>query len=292
MARPALLAVILCAKCFSVGFATGDFPDLGEPKFGGLSVTCVDDGSDCAGTVCDWLNLVAFRGKFKSLAETRSFLVERLETLRGDHLQHLRLSPELMGKIKRNLTETECSFKPTDTEFRPWNHAIDGRSVSENHKLLVDTTHGEYDECGTFNPGDEGVYVVNVHADAPGPERMHHHQSLSIFIHYGFAPCQFGVKPDGTYEPSHETCEREVTKETPKFLEVLFVGSQWLHANWLLPPMAFPNARNCPHDLAPQHYGDRGFMMRVFFPLNETDVHYPPTPKNAHWAPGAEAQVV
>lgn len=263
------------------------FPDYGEPTFAGLSVTCLADGPECGGTVCDWLNLVAFRGGFPSLAATRAFLLERLDTLSDDALQHIRLSSALLDEIKTNITASECEHAPKDTQFRPWNKAIDGMSAPENHKILVDTTGGSQDASGAFTPGGkDGVFVANVHANAPGPERMHHHQLLSIFIHYGFEPCQYGVNPDGSYEPGppgFETCEQDVTPETPKFLEVFFVGSQWLHANWLLGPMAFPNARNCPHDLAPEHYGERGFMMRIFFPLNETDVYYPPNPNGTRF---------
>merc|ERR1711918_335292 len=43
--------------------------------------------------------------------------------------------------------------------------------------------------------------------------------------------------------------------------------------------MTFENARNCPHELAPDHYGEHGFMMRIFFPMNETDVWYPRDPR-------------
>ena len=55
------------------------------------------------------------------------------------------------------------------------------------------------------------------------------------------------------------------------------VGSQWLHANLMAPVMALPLARSCPHELAPSGHGkDRGFMMRIIFPLNEKDAPYPP----------------
>ena len=60
--------------------------------------------------------------------------------------------------------------------------------------------------------------------------------------------------------------------------EVLFTGTQGLHANVLLPPMAWRNARNCPHDQAPGKYAvdGRGFMCRLFFPMGEGTVAYPP----------------
>lgn len=278
-----LAQALIVAFHLVTGSSAQEFLDYGEPTFSGLSVTCVDDGAKCGGTVCDWLNLVAFRGNFSSLEATRAFLLGRLDTLTYDHLQHVRLSPMLFDKIKTNMTDSECDFAPTATDFRPWNSAIDGNSAPDNHKILVDTTGGSVDaSTGAFTPGDKGVFIANVHADAPGPESMHHHQALSIFIHYGFAPCQFGVDVDGSFEPGppgYETCEQEVTIDTPKFLEVLFTGSQWLHGNWLLAPMALPNARNCPNDLAPEHFGERGFMMRIFFPMNETNVFLPPDPR-------------
>ena len=95
---------------------------------------------------------------------------------------------------------------------------------------------------------------------------------------YGFPPCQVGYNPDGsTEDPVHPPCVNTVTNHTPPEFVALFVGSQWLHANLMTPVMALPLARNCPHELAPSGYGkDRGFMMRIFFPLNETDVPYPP----------------
>merc|ERR1711972_90777 len=99
---------------------------------------------------------------------------------------------------------------------------------------------------------------------------------------YGFdPPCQYGIDEDGTVDASAAGCATTVTPESPKTLDVLFTGPQWLHSNWLLRPMAFDNARNCPHELAPSHYGAHGFMMRIFIPMNDTDVLYPPNPTHA-----------
>ena len=94
---------------------------------------------------------------------------------------------------------------------------------------------------------------------APGSdsEQFHHHQILSIFVHFGFpiSGCvQRGYNPEGKAENSKApSCKTKITAATPKSLQILFVGSQWLHANHLLAPMGLPNARDCPHSLAPRN---------------------------------------
>merc|ERR1712176_881470 len=140
---------------------------------------------------------------------------------------------------------------------------------SPNHKRLINTSTD-----GKTN----GVFVGNVYANVPGAETFHHHQQLSIFIHYGFPPCQVGIDTDGKSESVLPSCAKTLTPDSPMTFEVLFTGPQWIHSNWLLPPMAWPHARNCPHELAPSHYGERGFMFRIFIPMNESDALYPPTP--------------
>lgn len=254
-------------------------PDYGTPRFGGLSTLC-DDGKNCFGTVCDWLNLVASSGGFSNLAQTRAFVDQRLDTIGAENWRYLRMPASLMTAIKKNYTETPCTFAPRASEFRPWRRAIDGVN-SPNHLTIVNTSSDGV---------TDGVFIGNVHANAPGAETYHHHEQLSIFVHYGFPPCQLGIDVDGTVDADDNdtSCVNTVTPETPKFMEVLFTGKQWLHSNWLLPPMAFPNARNCPHELAPASYGERGFMFRIFIPMNETDVLYPPDPTK-HLSRGATA---
>jgi len=265
--------VVLPLLLVSTAISEQTLPDYGTPSFGALSALCLDDGPQCRGTVCDWLNLVAFRGGFASLAATRTFLDERLDTIGAKNWRYLRMPESLMAAIKSNYTDTECKFAPRAMQFRPWRRAIDGVN-SPNHVTLVNTSSDGI---------TDGVFIGNVYAQVPGAETYHHHQQISIFVQYGAPPCQIGIDEDGSADTSEEGCNKTVTPETPKLLQVLFTGPQWLHSNWLLPPMAFHNARNCPHKLAPAHYGDRGFMFRIFIPMNDTDVLVPPDPTVHTW---------
>lgn len=263
MAR-VIFGAILSGWCWFCCQAS--IPDYGPPKFGGLNANCMDD--ECFGTVCDWLNLVAATGNFPSLAATRAFLDERLSTISAENWEYLRMPASLPSEIRKNYTDTDCTFAPRKAEFRPWRAALDG-SISPNHKTIVNTSTG-----GNM----DGVFIGNVYADCPGAETYHHHQQLSIFVHYGFRPCQLGIDTDGKFPTDLDNCSTTFTPDTPMTFEVLWTGPQWLHSNWLLPPMAWEHARNCPHDEAPSRYGDRGFMFRIFIPMNETDVLYPPAP--------------
>merc|ERR1712187_414003 len=104
--------------------------------------------------------------------------------------EDIRMPASLFSAITKNYTETECTFAPRgDSEFRPWFATLDG-SFSPNHKTILNTsTDGKTD----------GVFIGNVYADVPGAE-TYHHQQLSIFVQYGFPPCQLGLDTDGTDE--------------------------------------------------------------------------------------------
>merc|ERR1711907_481606 len=141
-------------------------------RFGGLSTLCMDDGASCDGTVCDWLNMIAFKGGFSSLAETRAFVDQRLDTIGIKNWNYLRTPQSLVNAIKENYTKTKCTFAPRRSGFRPWRRATDG-VVSPNHITLVNTsTDGVSD----------GVFIGNVYARVPGAETYHHHQQISIFL--------------------------------------------------------------------------------------------------------------
>jgi hypothetical protein len=269
-----VLLLLLVGATITYSAVENGFPDYGEPKFSALSVNCDTDDETCSGNVCDWLEIVAFRGNFTTLATTRDFLTGRLAELTSNSsaMEFLRMPPSLFQKMIANYTNTACKdFQPRAAPFRPWHGVLDGRVDSENHKQI-------YGGSSTTS----GIQVFNVHAPVPGAERYHSHQVLSIFIHYGFPPCQAGFTPDGKLEAdsSYPACLSTITPSTPGELEVLFVGTQWLHANRMTKVMGYPLARNCPHDQAPHRYGtDRGFMARIFFPLGEAtrpDVIYPP----------------
>ena len=100
--------------------AAFSFPDYGDLSCRALSVTCDKDGEECDGTICDWLNLVAHRGGFGSMAETKSFITSRLATISKNQttLEYLRLDPRYLQQITQNYTEAVCDFKPTPTQVR------------------------------------------------------------------------------------------------------------------------------------------------------------------------------
>jgi len=266
---PQCLTIVLLLSLSCIALA--EYPSYPPPMFIGLDAdpdNCRGFGSDPSvgcGSVCTWLNLVAFRAKLNSMDAARAHVVNRLKTIPTKDMPTLRMPPSLWSALITNITDTPCTFRPQSAEFWAYRACFDGTSDPENHKLILDT------ETGANN----GIRLYNVHAPALGFERFHAHQMLSIFFMWGHGLCQVGTDPDGTQEPLliPSDCRTVVTPSTPKKLRVIFTGSQGMHSNYLFKQMGYPNAPNCPHSKAPAECD--GYFFRLFFPLNETDVLYP-----------------
>lgn len=184
----------------------------------------------------------------------------------------LRIGTRVRQLILEKLDSESCSTsswapRPDALAKHPWSQSptanINGEVDTENHKILYNNSV---------------LAIANVYASHQ--EQFHSHRALSIFVVWGIDICQDNHKYDGTFtHAGAANCAKTYNATMPKTLRVIFMSTEWLHANVLYKSMNLLQSPNCPHHLAPDQCD--GFMIRFVFHDNAPARVYPLDPLRA-----------
>lgn len=243
------------------------------PAFPPPSYVFASDARD----VCGWLELVAYRFHLDTVSGTVAYVHRMMASIPEKTMDWLRVGTSLrdrmLAKVAHSASSCPSTWAPRADALaeRPWPLAesanINGETDTENHKVMYNNSL---------------VEVVNVYAEHR--EQYHSHRKLSIFVSWGIDLCQDDHKYDGkVVHVGAPDCATTYNASMPQKLDVIFMSSEWLHANVLFKPMSLPQSPNCPHNLAPEKCD--GFLTRFVFHDNALPRIYPTDPLQATSAP-------